>query len=178
MTDPQLLATERLKNLVKLTGDIEVDVIANLESMLKREIQLDDKFKLGKSFDIFKVDTEKIVSFPAICLDLVNSETKQTSIGKDIATFIRSVYIDIYYYHADVNQNNVQSEVVMAMSRLNSILARNADLNGYCRMGMIDAKSSRIVSKVFGEKVIKAAVISKLIRIVYRDRSAGPGARP
>lgn len=178
MSDPELLATERLKNLVKLTGDIEIDVIANLEALLKREILLDDKFKLGKSVDIYNIDTDKIVSFPAICLDLINSETVQRTIGKDIATFERSVYVDIWYYHADVNQKNVESEVRMALSRLNSILARNADLNGYCRRGMIDAKSSRIVSKVFGEKVVKAAVISKLIRIIYRDRAAGPGARP
>jgi hypothetical protein len=178
MSDPELMATERLKNLVRLTGDIEIDVIANMEALLKREILLDDKFKLGRSMDVYTTDTDKIPTFPAISIDLVNSETKQRTIGKDRATFERNVYIDIFYYHADVNNKNVESETRIALSRLNSILARNADLNGYCRRGMVDAKPSRILDRVFGDKVVKSAVISKIVSIIYRDRAAGPGARP
>ena len=178
MADSELMASERLKNMVKLTGDIEIDVIANMEALLKREILLDEKFKLGRSMDIYTTDTDKIPTFPAISIDLVNSETRQRTMGKDRATFERNVYIDIFYYHADVNNKNVESETRIALSRLNSILARNADLNGYCRMGMRDAKPSRILDKVFGDKIVKSGVISKLVIILYRDRAAGPGAKP
>ena len=172
MADSELMASERLKNMVKLTGDIEIDVIANMEALL------DEKFKPGRSMDIYTTDTDKIPTFPAISIDLVNSETRQRTMGKDRATFERNVYIDIFYYHADVNNKNVESETRIALSRLNSILARNADLNGYCRMGMRDAKPSRILDKVFGDKIVKSGVISKLVIILYRDRAAGPGAKP
>ena len=175
LSNPELNSAERLKNLVKLTGDIEVDAIANLKELLFRELKNDPLFAI-KAIEIYDIDTEKVPRFPAICLDLKGSETQQRTIGKDRATFLRSVYVDVWYYHADVNDKIIETELRKTMSRINSVIVRNADLNGYCRMG-VRLGSVLQVDKVFGERIVRGVKFPLTIPILYRDRSAGPDSR-
>lgn len=177
MTDPELASTERLRNLIKLTGDIDVDVVLNLKELLRRELRYDEDFKLEKVAEIYDTDTEAIPSFPAICIDITSAQTQQRTIGKERATFLRTVELDIKFYGADVNDKNATRIVRLGGSRISSVISRNADLNGYCRMGLrLGAVTYPDV--VFGSKIIRAAVIPVVAPIMYRDRSAGPGARP
>lgn len=172
-SESELYSTERLKHLVKLTGDIEIDAVANLRETLRRELKNDDKFGLS-AIEIYDIDTELIPRFPAICLDFKGSTQEQRTIGKERCTFMRTINVELWYYHADVNQKNIEMEIRRATSRIISVVSRNADLNGYCRMG-VKIKNSRIIEKVFGENIIKGSLINIDIPILYRDRSSGPG---
>jgi hypothetical protein len=173
-SEAELMSTDRLKNLYKLTGDIEIDALKNLQSMLQRELKNDDKFRT-RAIEIYDTIPDKFPRFPAICLDLVSSDTQRRTMGKDVATFMRSVYVDVWYYHADVNEKMNSYDVNLHASKIVSIIQRNADINGYCRVGVKFEDSMQIFDKVIGEKIIRGAKIRIRIPILYRDRAAGPG---
>lgn len=174
-SDFELNSTDRLKNLVKLTDVIEVDALKNLQEMLRRELIDDRRFQLSKTLEIYDTDIANVAKFPCLCLEVRGSTTDRRTIGKDAATFLRTVFIDVWYYISDVNEHARSLDLITAMGRIITIINRNADLNGYCRMGVRQEGGATVVEKLFGEKVIRGARISLRIPILYRDRAAGPG---
>lgn len=168
MPIPELVGSEKQKYLVKLTGDIEIDVISNLRELLRRELKNDPHFSLG-ALEIYDIDTELVPRFPAICLDLTNSQQEQTTIGP-IATYIRRVHVNIWYYHADIVDKAVESAVRLAASRIVSVIFRNSDLHGYSKLGIQMPSPGRFVDKVFGTKIVRGFVFPAIIPIIYRDR--------
>lgn len=172
--DPELQSTERLKNLVKLTGDIEVDAQANLKGMLVRELKNDTLFGTG-ALEIYDIEPDQLPRLPAIALVLTGSRTEQRTLGKN-ANFTREVFIDLVYYNSDVNQKNKSSDIIKKISRIQSVLRRNADLNGYCRMGARTGLVRRIERVILNsEAIVTGFVIPIIIPILYKDRAAGPG---
>ena len=173
-SESELVATERLRNLTKLTGDIEVDALKNLQLMLYDKMKTDDKFKT-KAIEIYDVNPDIIPRFPAVCLELTGSNNRRRTMGHDFATFQRDVFIDVWYYHADVSEKFNSSEVIVNMSRIISIIQRNGNINGYCRMGVRLEGETSIIDKIFSSKIVRGAKISLMIPILYRDRSADLG---
>lgn len=172
-SETELIATERLRNLVKPTGIISMDVLKNLQAMLTREMMSDSEFS-SKRVDIYDNDSQNIPSFPAMCLEYKNTETKRRTLGKDSATFQDLVFIDVWYYHADVSSKNINTDIQIMLGKISGIIRKNADLNGYCRKG-VDILDSRFAQRPVGEKIIAGGVVSISALIYYRSRSAGPG---
>jgi hypothetical protein len=172
-SETELASTERLKNLVKLTGNISMDVLKNLQAMLLREMKNDSEYS-SKFVEIYDNDSNNIPNFPAIALEFKEKTTTRRTIGKDCATFQDLVFIDVWYYHADVNSKMINTDIQIAMDKISGIIRKNADLNGYCRKG-VDILSARFSQRPVSGKMIAGACISISACIYYRSRAAGPG---
>lgn len=169
--DSELVATERLRN-IQLTGDIEIDAVANLKNMLARELVKDEFFKMS-AIEIYDVEPDNLPRLPAICLILTGSETRQRTMGKENATFIRNITVDLVYYHADINEKASEVKMRLNMSRITSVINRNRDLNGYCRIGATTGATSFSRTGFDGNKLINTAVTPIFIPIMYRGPAAG-----
>lgn len=177
-TSPSLLAAERLRNLVKPTGDIEIDAIANLKAMLARELARDVDFPV-KAIEIYDVYPEKVPNFPSIYIEVTDSITQQTTISKEMATFRRNIFCKVVYCHADINNKSIEQDIRKYGGRVASVIQRNGDINGYCRMGVRQSGNPTFVDVIFGsQKVVRGFSIPLEIPVIYRDRSTSPDARP
>lgn len=173
-SEAELLATERLKDQTKLTGDINIDAMKNLQAMLKRELIEDPHNRMPK-LEVYDHDSEAMPSFPAIALEYKGTRgPTQRTIGKERATFEQEVMVGVWYYHADVSTKNSASEITKALSRISSIIQLNSDLNGYCRKGVI-IHSTMPRDRPVGAAIMAGGCVDISIPVIYRARSAGPG---
>lgn len=167
----ELVATERLKN-IQLTGCIDIDALKNLQIMLQRELKNDDQHKV-LGIEIYDNDIEKITKFPCIALEVTGGTgPSQRTIGKEKATFEKEIYVTIWFYYADVDTKFVHSEIIRRVSSIVAVLAKNADLNGFCRKGL-SVEDYRLQTKAVGDTLVKCAGINIVIPVLYRDRAAG-----
>lgn len=173
-SETELVSTERLRNLVKPIGIIAQDVLKNLQAMLLREMKSDPEFN-SKMIEIYDNDSQNIPNFPAMCLEYKETvgPTRRT-LGKDSATFQDLVYIDVWYYHSDVNSKNINSDIMIMLGKISGIIRKNADLNGYCRKG-VDVGVVKVSQRPVGTKIVAGGYVSISALIYYRSRSAGPG---
>lgn len=169
----EYMTAERLKNLVPLTGEIERDARENLKAMLVREMRLDSHFAM-KQVPFYDADPQSFPSVPCMVLNFLGSSDRQVTLGKVNASHRKTVNFQIEYVCGDVNTKNLENELISAAARLSSIIQRNKDINGFCRLGAVTG-SSKKSEFILDGKIYKSFQIPISIDVVYRTRAAGPG---
>lgn len=163
----ELVTTDKKNRLqIKLTGVIEVDVAKNLQAVLQRELKNDPNFR-SSPIEVYDTDTENIPRFPAICINVTNIRNNQLTIGAR-STNQRDIHIAIIYYHSDINAKALDNQILQDAGRIISIVHKNADLNGYCRMGVRMESSATLMDRIKGSSIMRAAIIPIVAPILYR----------